>query len=418
MRDPYEILGVARGASLEEIRAAYRRACKSRHPDLGGSHEAMVELNAAYEFVLNELKHGRQRTRGDEEASDAGSYGKSGAGAREPPRDEPRHANDPDIDRDIDEELEALRRASEQYEERMRARRREAWQTGRPDQWAQLAWSDVSGFLLRIAQSGAKGVALLVAALMGLGSFLIELNVVSALIVLGSLIGVAVSVALKNDKGGLMSAALMLFGLMTIVLTPVRDAALAAPLTTLGALLCLALIFKFAREGGRAGLMTGGVLTAYVLIVIVSRAPPHPPERPPSVAYPESRPLPVAPTPNHSPAVRPTPTPTFAERETPRPIASPPATRAQLEERTLSASDGATLKFVSGVVYRLRVRSGRATSLIAVKGAIRPRSSTDESVCAQSLDFASEAGATPWRDVDEAYVACGADAVMRATSPP
>ena len=47
MRDPYEILGVARGASFEEIKAAYRRACLKRHPDMpGGSHEAMVELSA------------------------------------------------------------------------------------------------------------------------------------------------------------------------------------------------------------------------------------------------------------------------------------------------------------------------------------------------------------------------------------
>ena len=61
VRDPYEILGVKRGASLEEIKAAYRRACKQRHPDLGGSHEAMVELNTAYAFVLNELKTGYQR---------------------------------------------------------------------------------------------------------------------------------------------------------------------------------------------------------------------------------------------------------------------------------------------------------------------------------------------------------------------
>ena len=62
MRDPYEVLGIARGASFEEIRAAYRRASKSCHPDLGGSHEQMVELNAAYSFILNELKQGaRQR---------------------------------------------------------------------------------------------------------------------------------------------------------------------------------------------------------------------------------------------------------------------------------------------------------------------------------------------------------------------
>jgi curved DNA-binding protein CbpA len=44
MRDPYDILGVPRGASLDEIKAAYRRACKARHPDMGDSHEAMTEV--------------------------------------------------------------------------------------------------------------------------------------------------------------------------------------------------------------------------------------------------------------------------------------------------------------------------------------------------------------------------------------
>ena len=34
VRDPYEILGVKRGASLDEIKAAYRRASKQRHPDM------------------------------------------------------------------------------------------------------------------------------------------------------------------------------------------------------------------------------------------------------------------------------------------------------------------------------------------------------------------------------------------------
>jgi curved DNA-binding protein len=65
-RDPYEILGVARGASLAEIKAAYRRACKQRHPDVGGSHEAMSELNTAYAFILTELKSGYERQQQEE----------------------------------------------------------------------------------------------------------------------------------------------------------------------------------------------------------------------------------------------------------------------------------------------------------------------------------------------------------------
>ena len=56
MRDPYDILGVSRDASFEEIRRAFRKKSKEVHPDLGGSHEAAVELNTAYAFILNELK--------------------------------------------------------------------------------------------------------------------------------------------------------------------------------------------------------------------------------------------------------------------------------------------------------------------------------------------------------------------------
>jgi len=55
-QDHYEILGVKRSASVEEIRTAYRRAAKKAHPDQGGSNEAFRRLQAAAEFLLAEAQ--------------------------------------------------------------------------------------------------------------------------------------------------------------------------------------------------------------------------------------------------------------------------------------------------------------------------------------------------------------------------
>ena len=55
--DPYEILGVKRGASNTEIKSAFRKLAKIWHPDLnpGRIDEAtakMKKLNAAYSLLI------------------------------------------------------------------------------------------------------------------------------------------------------------------------------------------------------------------------------------------------------------------------------------------------------------------------------------------------------------------------------
>ena len=60
MRDPYEILGVSKGASEAEIKGAYRRLAKKLHPD-ANKHDPkaasrFAELNAAYEIVGDDDK--------------------------------------------------------------------------------------------------------------------------------------------------------------------------------------------------------------------------------------------------------------------------------------------------------------------------------------------------------------------------
>lgn len=47
----YEVLGVASSASVEEIRSAYRTAARRRHPDSGGSVDAMQRLNEAWHVL-------------------------------------------------------------------------------------------------------------------------------------------------------------------------------------------------------------------------------------------------------------------------------------------------------------------------------------------------------------------------------
>lgn len=59
-RDYYDVLGVAKGASADEIKKAFRKAAVKHHPDKEGGDEAKFkEVNEAYEVLKDQQK--RQR---------------------------------------------------------------------------------------------------------------------------------------------------------------------------------------------------------------------------------------------------------------------------------------------------------------------------------------------------------------------
>src|SRR6185437_8165104 len=58
-RDYYEVLGVGKTASADEIKKAFRRAAVQHHPDRGGDETKFKEINEAYEVLKDSSK--RQR---------------------------------------------------------------------------------------------------------------------------------------------------------------------------------------------------------------------------------------------------------------------------------------------------------------------------------------------------------------------
>ena len=71
MRDPYEVLGVPRGASAAAIKSAYRKLAKKHHPDSNKDDpkaaDRFSELNTANEIIGDEDKR-KQFDRGEIDA--------------------------------------------------------------------------------------------------------------------------------------------------------------------------------------------------------------------------------------------------------------------------------------------------------------------------------------------------------------
>lgn len=90
-RDPYDILGVARGADAEEIKRAFRRKAKTLHPDANRNdpkaQDKFAELNNAHELLGDDAKRraydrGEIDAEGKPKAASFDGFGRrAGAGA-------------------------------------------------------------------------------------------------------------------------------------------------------------------------------------------------------------------------------------------------------------------------------------------------------------------------------------------------
>ena len=56
MNNYYDILGVGKDSTTEEIKREYRRLSKEHHPDKGGDENRFKEISEAYGTLGNENK--------------------------------------------------------------------------------------------------------------------------------------------------------------------------------------------------------------------------------------------------------------------------------------------------------------------------------------------------------------------------
>lgn len=68
MRDPYEVLGVSKNATDDQIKDAYRELARKYHPDNYTDNplsdlasEKMKEINEAYDAIVNERRNGSSK---------------------------------------------------------------------------------------------------------------------------------------------------------------------------------------------------------------------------------------------------------------------------------------------------------------------------------------------------------------------
>ena len=59
--DPYALLGVAATATLDDVKAAFRKKALEHHPDQGGTPEAFMAMKRAYDAIVKRRARARKR---------------------------------------------------------------------------------------------------------------------------------------------------------------------------------------------------------------------------------------------------------------------------------------------------------------------------------------------------------------------
>lgn len=76
-KDYYEVLGVSKNASADEIKKAYRKKAHQHHPDKGGDSDKFKEVNEAYQVLGDPQKRSQYDRFG---SAGMGGMGNGGAG--------------------------------------------------------------------------------------------------------------------------------------------------------------------------------------------------------------------------------------------------------------------------------------------------------------------------------------------------
>ena len=84
VENPYDVLGVSRDASADEVKKAYRKKARENHPDLNPNDPAaadrMNKINEAYDRIINPEKYAARDRRASAASGPQGGAGYGGAG--------------------------------------------------------------------------------------------------------------------------------------------------------------------------------------------------------------------------------------------------------------------------------------------------------------------------------------------------